>query len=72
MYGSQPLLTYKLYCSSKIDTLNPKATQVTVLAERYMGNFMSLLSSTDFSFEIVVLKNIFQECEQSAKQYGSR
>ena len=33
---------------------------------------MSLLSSIDFSFKITVLKNIFQEYEQSVKQYGFR
>ena len=37
-----------------------------------LGNLMSLLSSTDFSFEIVVFKNIFRECDKSVKLYGSR
>ena len=42
-----------------------KAIQVTVLVERFnymLGNFMWLLSSADFSSEIIVFeKNIFQE-----------
>ena len=33
---------------------------------------MSLLSFVDFFFEITILKNIFQEYDQSVKEYGSR
>ena len=36
------------------------------------GNIMSLLASVDFSFEVIVFKNIFQEYQQSVKQYGFR
>ena len=42
------------------------------MLQYWLGNLMSLLSSTNFSFKITILKNIFQEYEQSVKQYGSR
>ena len=40
------------------------------MLQYWLGNFMSLLSSTNFSFKITILKNIFQEYEQSVKQYA--
>ena len=49
------------FCISKTGAWNgqySKGIQVTVLAEHYMlGNFMSLLPSAEFSFEI----NCFQK-----------
>ena len=55
-YDSPPILTNKIYCTSKTDALKWPVFK----SERYMlGNYMSLLSSAEFSFKKIVLKMSF-------------
>ena len=57
-YDSPPILTNKIHCTSKTDVLKLSALK----CERYMlGNFMSSLSSAEFSLEKIVLKNVYQQ-----------
>ena len=52
------MLTNKIHCTYKTDVLKLSAFK----SERYMlGNFMLSLSSAAFSFEKIVLKNVFHQ-----------